>query len=133
MAHQERTDAAALPGIDHHEGHLRPPGLKDDISTSAYQDLSACVLYERHQGGMILEIDVHEESALLLREVALHHEEATLQRLHAGLFDRSKHVRFIFQPECADFNRAAVSEKFARGVADSLWHGPSCAGKRAQQ
>ena len=79
---------------------------------------------------MILEIDVHEVGALLVGEVALHDEEATLQRLGAGLSDRSEHVGLILAPKRADVDLAAVAEKLACGVVDGLRHWASCAGKQ---
>ena len=81
-------------------------------------DLAAGFLRERDNRDMILEIDVHEEGALLVREVALHDEEAALQRLRAGPFDRSEHVGLILPPKRADFDLAAVAQKLACGVVD---------------
>src|SRR5207245_2607275 len=69
----------------------------------------------------------------LVREVALHDEEAALQRLCAGLSDRSEHVSLILPPERADFDLAAVAEKLACGVVDSLGHCASWVGKKEQQ
>jgi hypothetical protein len=63
----------------------RPSRLEDDVPAAPDDDLSAGFLCERDDRDMILEIDVHEEGALLVGEVALHDEEATLQRLGAGL------------------------------------------------
>ena len=94
----------------------RPPTMTLRLASSA-----------RRQSRRDFEIDVHEEGALLVREVALHDEEATLERLCAGLSDRSAHVRFIRPPKRADFDRAAVAEELACGVVGGLGHRASCA------
>ena len=119
MTHQDRADAASLPGIDDDKCHLGPPRLENNVPAASGDDLAAGFLCERDNRDMILEIDVHEEGALLVREVALHDEEATLQRLCAGPFDRSEHVGFILPPERADFDLAAVAEKLACSVVDA--------------
>ena len=82
---------------------------------------------------MIFKIDIQEEGALLIREVAFHDEEAALQRLCAGLSDRSEHIGLILPPESADFDLAAVAEKLACSVVDSLGHWASWVGKQEQQ
>ena len=130
MTHQDRADATSLPGIDDDKRHLGAPRLEDDVPAASDDDLAAGFLRERDNRDMILEIDVHEEGALLVREVALHDEEATLQRLRAGLSDRSEHVGLILSPKSADFDLAAVAEKLACSVVDSLGHWASCAGKQ---
>src|SRR6185369_10173363 len=71
---------------------------------------------------MILEIDVHEVGALLVGEMALHDEEATLERLGARLADRGEHVSLILPPKCADVDLAAVAEMLVGGVVDRLGH-----------
>jgi hypothetical protein len=58
---------------------------------------------------MVAEIDVHEESALRIGKMSLHHEEAALQRLCAGLCNRRKHIRFIVGPERPDRYCGAVA------------------------
>src|SRR5258708_28271735 len=88
MTHQDRADAAALPCIDDDKCHLGPPRLENDVPAAADDDLAGGFICKHDNRDMIFEIDVQEESALLLRKVALHDEEATLQRLCAGLFDR---------------------------------------------
>src|SRR6185369_3889528 len=113
MTHQDRAEAASLPGIDDDKCHLGPSRLEDDVPAAPDDDLSAGFLCERDNRDMILEIDVHEEGALLVGEVALHDEEATLQRLCAGLVDRSEHVRLVLPPKRADVDPAAVAEKLA--------------------
>src|SRR5438552_1830658 len=79
MAHQDRANAASLPGIDDDKRHLGPSRLEDNVAAAPGDDLAAGFLRERDNRDMILEIDVHEEGALLVREVTLHDEEATLQ------------------------------------------------------
>src|SRR5580704_7251101 len=118
MTHQDRADASSLPG------------LEDDVSAAGDDDLAAGFLCERDKRDMVFEIDVHEKRALLVREVALHCEEATLQRLRAGLSDRSEHVSLIFSPKSPDFDLAAFVEKLTCSVAASLRHLASCVGKQ---
>jgi len=113
MTHQDRTDAASLLGIDDDKRHLGPPRLEDNIPAAGHDDLAAGFLCERDNRDMIFEIDVHEESAFLVREVALHDEKATLQRLRAGLTDRREHVSLIIPLKSADFDLATVAEKLA--------------------
>src|SRR5580700_4676231 len=120
MTHQDRADATTLPGIDDDERHLRAPRFEDDVSAAPDDDLAICFLRERDKRDMILEIDVHEKGALLVREVTLHCEEATLQRLSAGLSDRSEHVSLILPPKSPDFDLAAFAEKLTCSVGDSL-------------
>jgi hypothetical protein len=62
--------------------------------------------------------------------VSFHYEEATLQRLRAGLSDRSEHVSLILAPKSPDFDLAAVAEKRARSVVGGLRHCRSCYGKQ---
>ena len=131
MTHQDRADATSLPGIDDDKRHLGAPRLEDNVPAAPDDDLAAGFLCERDNCDMILEIDVHEESALLVREVALHCEEATLQRLGAGLSDRSEHISLILSPKRADVDLAAFAEELACSVADSLRHWVSCAGHKA--
>src|SRR5882724_1974388 len=88
MAHQDRTDAAALPCIDDDKCHFGLPRLEQNVPATAYDDLAAGFIGDRNNRDMILEVDIKEEGALLVREVALHDEEPALQRLCAGLFDR---------------------------------------------
>src|ERR1700704_427601 len=133
MTHQDRADAAALPYIDDDKCHLGPPRLENNVPAAADDDLAAGFICKRDNRDMIFEIDVHEEGALLVREVALHDEEAALQRLCAGLSDRSEHVSLILPPERADFDLAAVAEKLASGVVDSLGHWASWVGKQEQR
>src|SRR5882672_8941673 len=130
MTHQDRADAASLPGIDDDKRHLGPSRLEDNIPAAADDDLVAGFLCERDNRDMIFEIDVHEEGAFLVREVALHDEEATLQRLRAGLSDRSEHVSLILPPKSPDFDLAAVAEKLAGSVVGGLRHCGSCTGKQ---
>src|SRR5882762_3251276 len=130
MTHQDRADAASMPGIDDDKCHLGPSRLEDNISAAADDDLAAGFLCERDNCDMIFEIDVHEEGAFLIREVTLHDKEATLQRLRAGLSDRSEHVGLILPLKRADFDLAAVAEKLARSVGDGLRHWSSCADKQ---
>ena len=79
MTHQDRADATSLPGIDNDKCHLGPPGLEDNVPAASGNHLTAGFLCDRDNRDMVLEIDVHEEGALLLREVAFHDEEAALQ------------------------------------------------------
>src|SRR6266849_7409616 len=122
MTHQDRADAASLPGIDDDKRHLGPSRLEDNVPAAADDDLAAGFLCERDNRDMIFEIDVHEEGAFLVREVALHDEEAALQRLRAGLTDRREHVSLILPPKSADFDLATVAEKLACSVGDGLRH-----------
>jgi len=108
MTHQDRAEAAALPGIDDNERHFGSSRLEDYVPATPDDDLVAGLVCERDNRDMIFEIDVHEEGTLVVREVALHDEEATVQRLRAGLSDRGEHVSFIFAPERADFYLAAI-------------------------
>jgi len=64
---------------------LGPAGLGDNISAAANHSLPACFLRARNQGDLILKIDVHEEGALLVGEMALHRKKSALQRLRARL------------------------------------------------
>src|SRR5712672_1965817 len=130
MTHQDRADASSLPGIDDDKCHLGLSRFKDNVSAAADDDLAAGFLRQRYKCDMILEIDVHEKRALLVREVALHCEEATLQRLRAGLSDRGEHVSLILAPESADFDLAAVPEKLSCSVVGGLGHWGSFAGKQ---
>ena len=78
------------------------PGSKTMYLPPA-DNLAAGFLRERDNRDMIFEVDIHEEGALLLREVALHDEEAALQRLCAGPFDRSEHVGLILRAGARGF------------------------------
>src|SRR3981081_3066108 len=130
MTHQDRADAAALPCIEDDKCHLGPPRLENNVPAAADDDLAAGFICKRDNRDMIFEIDVHEEGPFLVREVALHDKEATLQRLRAGLTDRREHVSLILPPKSADFDLAAVAEKLACSVGDGLRHWPSCADKQ---
>ena len=55
------------------------PGSKTMYLPPAGDNLAAGFLRERDNRDMIFEVDIHEEGALLLREVALHDKEAALQ------------------------------------------------------
>src|SRR5882724_4035023 len=88
VTHQDRADAAALPGIDDDKCHLGSSRLEDNVPAAAADDLASGFFCERDNRDMIFEIDVHEEGAFLVRKVALHDKEATLQRLLDGLTDR---------------------------------------------
>src|ERR1700704_2483310 len=125
MTHQDRADPASLPGIDDDKRHLGPSRLEDNVTAATDDDLAAGFLCERDNCDMIFEIDVHEEGPFLVREVALHDKEATLQRLRAGLTDRREHVSLILPPKSPDFDLAAVAEKLARSVGGSFRHWPS--------
>src|SRR5712675_32422 len=91
MTHQDRADAAALPCIDNDKCHLCLSRLVNNVPAAADDDLAAGFICNRYDRDLILEIDVKEEGNFFIREVPLHHEEATLQRLGAGLSDRSEH------------------------------------------
>src|SRR3981081_3368832 len=116
MTHQDRADAAALPCIDDDKCHLGPPRLENNVPAPSDDELAAGFICKRDNRDMIFKIDVQEEGALLIREVAFHDEEAALQRLCAGLSDRSEHVSLILPPASADFDLAAVAEKLASGA-----------------
>jgi hypothetical protein len=109
VVQQDWADTASLPGIDDHEGHLGSSGLEDNVSATSDDYRSACFLGERDERDMILEINIHEEGTLLLREAALHDEKATLEGLCAGSSDRSEHVGFILRSKRSDFDLAAVA------------------------
>src|SRR5258708_16224361 len=130
MTHQDRADAAALPCIDDDKCHLGPPRLENNVPPDAADDLAAGLIGKRDNRDMIFKIDVQEEGALLIREVAFHDEEAALQRLRAGLSDRSEHVSLILPPKSPDFDLAAVAEKLAGSVVGGLRHCGSCTGKQ---
>src|SRR5437879_548486 len=132
MTHQDRPDTAALPCIDDDKCHLGPPRLESNVPAAADDDLAVGFICKRDDRDMVFEIDVHEEGTLLIREVALHDEEASLQRLCAGLSDRSEHIRLVLPPERADFDLAAVAEKLARSVVDSLGHRTSWVGNKSR-
>src|ERR1700704_6050002 len=133
MTHQDGADAAALPYIDDDKCHLGPPRLENNVPAAADDDLAAGFICKRDNRDMIFEVDVQEEGALLVREVALHDEEAALQRLCAGLFDRSDPIGLVLRPECADFDLAAVAEKVACSVVDSLGHWASGLANRSSR
>ena len=122
MAHQHRADPARLPGIDHHEGHLGPPGREDDISAAADDDLAAGLLGEYRQRHVVAEVDVQKERTLLVGEMALHHEEPALQRLGAGLLQRRQHVGFVIRPERSNFDRPTVARMFVGDVVGEIRH-----------
>src|SRR5882757_95233 len=122
MTHQDRADTAPLPGIDDDKRHLGASRLEDNVPAAADDDLAAGFLCDRDDRDMIFEIDVHEEDAFTVREVALGDEEATLQRLRAGRLDRSEHVSLILPPKSTDFDLAAFAEELACSVVDSLGH-----------
>src|SRR5437879_3094689 len=132
MTHQDRADATALPCIDDDKCHLGPPRLENNVPAAADDNLAAGLICKRDDRDMIFEIDVQEEGALLVREVTLHDEETALQRLCAGLSDRSEHVSLILPPERADFDLAAVAEKLACSVVDSLGHWTSRVGNKGR-
>jgi hypothetical protein len=79
MTHQHRADPASLPGIDDDERHLGPSGLKNNVTTAPDDNRTAIFRRECNKGDMILEVNIHKEIALFLREVALHRKEATLK------------------------------------------------------
>src|SRR5260221_3604425 len=133
MTNQDRADAAALPCIDDDKCHLGPPRLENNVPAAADDDLAAGFIGKRDNRDMIFKIDVQEEGALLIREVAFHDEEAALQRLCAGLSDRSEHVSLILPLESADFDLAAIAEKLACNVVDRLGHWTSWVGKQEQR
>src|SRR6187549_2848023 len=62
MAHQDRADAASLPGVDDDKRHLGAPRLEDNVPAAPDDGLAACLLRECHDCDVIFEIDVHEES-----------------------------------------------------------------------
>jgi hypothetical protein len=131
VTHQDGADASSLPGINDDERHLGPPQLEDDVSPTSDNYLPAGLLCQRHQRDMIAEVDVHEESALLIREMALHREEAALQRFRAGLCLSSEHRGLVLRPKGPDFDRAAVTEAFQRAVVGSVRHGALLPGGQA--
>src|SRR5260370_31969265 len=133
MTHQDRADAAALPCIDDDKCNPGPLRLENNVPAAADDEVAAGFICKGDNRDMIFEIDVQEEGALRIREVAFHDEEAALQRLCAGLSDRSEHVSLILPPESADFDLAAVAEKLACSVVDRLGHWASWGGKQEQQ
>src|SRR6202043_2432025 len=131
MAHQDRADATSLPGVDDDKRHLGSSQLEDDIPAASDDGLAVGFICQRDDRDMIFEIDVHEEGALLVRKVALHDKETALQRLCAGLSDRSEHISLILRPKSADFDWTGVAEKLACGIVGGLRHGASCADNEA--
>src|ERR1700726_4602515 len=127
MAHQDRADATSLPGVDDDKRHLGSSRLEDDIPAASDDGLAVGFICQRDDRDMILEIDVHEEGALLVREVVLHDEETALHRLWACLSDLSEHVGLILLPKSADFDWTAVAKKLECGVVGGLRHWASCA------
>jgi hypothetical protein len=97
-------------------------GREDDVSAAASDDLAAGFLRERDECDMVFKIDVHEKSALLVREVALHCKETALQRLCAGLFDRGEQVSFILPSKSPDLDLASVAKKLARSIVGGIRH-----------
>jgi hypothetical protein len=59
---------------------------------------------------MILEIDIHEEVELLVRKVALRHEEAPLQGLDAGSSDCRQHFLLVGRAKSSDLDLASVAQ-----------------------
>jgi hypothetical protein len=58
---------------------------------------------------VIGKIDIHEEGDLLLREAALDHEEAALQRRRAGAADGCEQVVLVVRAQRAEFDFAAIA------------------------
>jgi hypothetical protein len=110
----------------------RPARLENNVPAAADDDPAAGFICKRDNRDMIFEVDVQEEGTFLVREVALHDEEAALQRLRAGLSDCSEHVSLINPPERADFDLATVAEKLACSIVDSPGHQASWVGDQEQ-
>lgn len=122
MTHQDGADPSALPSVNDDKCHLGSPWLEDDVSAAADDDLLVRLICERDDCDMIYEINLCEEGALTFREMTLHREEATLQRLSARFSDRREHVSLVLPTNGPNFDSAAIAEDFTRGMVRDCRH-----------
>src|ERR1700676_2554169 len=110
MAHQDRSNALALIGIDHDESDFGLAWLDDDKSSSARDNRMSIFIDLRNERDMGFEVDVQEEGQFRFGKALLWREEASLKRLHADASDRGEHIGPVRGTKRTDFDRTAVTK-----------------------
>ena len=134
MAHQGRTDPLSLIRIDDGEGYLGLPGLQDDVTCTADDHRPAGLLHHGDEGHVIDEVDVEEVGRFLLREAALHIEEAAVEGLEAGAADRGQEFGPVILSEGPDIDPTSIAKRLDRRIRRCFHHGrPSILCPRARE
>ena len=116
MAHQGRTDPLSLIRIDDGEGYLGLPGSQDDVACTADDHRPASLLHQGDEGHVIDEVDVQEVGRFLLREAALHGEEAAVEGLAAGAADRGQEFGPVILSEGPDLDPTSIAKRLDRRI-----------------
>ena len=98
--------------VDHDECYLGLIRRDHDIASTTDNCRAAVLIDLRHERDMAFEIDVEEESDLLVRETFFWPEETPLNRLGTRSSDRGQHPVLVTGMKRADFNRPAITEMF---------------------
>jgi hypothetical protein len=87
VSKQHPANTSALIRVGDHEGDLRLFVPDKHIATTAYDRWSGAIIDDCDQRNVFLEIDIDEETGLLLGEDRPHREKAAVKRECAGPID----------------------------------------------
>src|SRR5690349_2751283 len=73
-----------------------------------------------NQRHVAFEIDLHEEGALLVGDVALWREKTRLERSRARLIQRGQHAGLVIRPKRANLDGRTVTQFLAANVVCSI-------------
>src|SRR5437763_14639506 len=112
MAQSDGLAALGVRCFVHDECYLGVLGSGLDVASTTDNCRAAVLIDLRNERDMAFEIDVEEESDLLVRETFFWPEETPLNRLGTRSSDRGQHPVLVTGMKRADFNRPAITEMF---------------------